>query len=90
MVGNEDRRYPLVEVWDEKFKTYVWQQTDPPACPNGHPWNKPFTMRRGHETCSRHGGHYWWRCATKGCDGEIVDPPHDGAIEPERWQPGGV
>lgn len=75
------KQYPLVRCADGQ-----WVETEPDACPNGHPL-RPGTVQRGWTSC-RHdcspGGHRTWTC--RECGAEIADPPHIGPPHAERWR----
>jgi hypothetical protein len=66
--------YPLVKQWNGRY--FEWVETEPDACPNGHPWGPAGSMRRGYLSCTEHDGHRIWTCVT--CGVEVLNPPHEG------------
>lgn len=74
--------YPVVRRWNAKRGWYEWVETEPDACPNGHPWTAPYSMRRGHQSCLEHDGHRTWTCDT--CGVTVLNPPHEGELPSYR------
>lgn len=74
--------FPLVERWNAAKGYPEWVETEPGACPNGHPWGRPYSMRRGHVACLKHDGHRTWTCGT--CEVTVLNPPHEGTLPAEK------
>lgn len=74
--------YPVVKRWNARLGRDEWVESEPDACPNGHPW--PGNILRGWRACAEHGGHRTWRCTV--CAVLMLNPPHDGEIPAEQWK----
>jgi hypothetical protein len=73
-------KYPLVKRFNGRYDE--WVETEPDACPDGHPWGQPYSMRRGYRSCIEHDGHRTWTCGT--CGLEVLNPPHEGPMPVEK------
>ncbi|MGP9758878.1 hypothetical protein [Corynebacterium sp. AOP12-C2-36] len=56
---------------DSKNDRWVWVETHPDQCPNGHPWTVRGAFRPGWVGGTGEGAHRMWEC--QACDGIVHD-----------------